>query len=134
MLKRDRTRAVDESLRRLGMVVDGVKSCVVLSDDGLAIAAYPPQALDRSPGDALNAAALAAVAARLDAQAARSLDRLALGGAGRLLLEAQKGALLCCPAGDVTLALLIEPGASMAHVLFAAQKAAEEIASVFDRE
>ena len=49
---------------------------------------------------------------------------------GRLLLEGDAGSLLSCPAGQVTLALVVEPGASMGHVLFAAQKAAEEVESI----
>ncbi|MCE2472453.1 MAG: hypothetical protein J4G18_11260 [Anaerolineae bacterium] len=55
---------------------------------------------------------------------------MAQGDMGRLVLEGEGGTLLNCPAGDVTLALVIEPGASMGHVLFAAQKAAAEIESI----
>lgn len=134
MQKRDRDRALDESLRRLGLVAEGVKTCVVVSDDGLPIAAYPQQPLNSSPSDAPNAAQVAAVAARLAGLAERSLDRLAQGDMGRLLLEGDGGTLLSCPAGDVTLALIVESGASMGHVLFAAQKAAAEIASILARD
>ena len=123
---RDRTRALDESLRRLGLVAEGVKICVAVSDDGLPVAVWPD--------DALNAAEVAAVAARLAGLAERSLDRLAQGDMGRLLLESKRGTLLACPAGDVTLALLVEPDANMGHVLFAAQKAAAEITSILAPE
>ncbi len=128
--ERDRTRALDESLRRLGLVAEGVKTCVVVSDDGLSIAAWSHDARKSSGVDPANAAEVAAVAARLAGLAERSLDRLAQGDMGRLLLEGERGTLLTCPAGDVTLALLIEPKANMGHVLFAAQKAAAEIASI----
>ena len=134
MKQRNRTRAVDESLRRLSLVAEGVKTCVVVSADGLAIAAYPQEALNSSQSDPLNAAEVAAVSARLAGLAERSLDRLAQGRMGRLLLEGEQGTLLSCPAGDVTLALLVEPGASMGHVLFAAQKAAAEIGSILARD
>ena len=134
MKQRDRSRAVDESLRRLGLVVEGVKTCVVVSDDGLPIASFSHAGLNNSQTDPLDAAQVAAVAARLAGLAERSLDRLAQGDMGRLLLEGEHGTLLSCPAGDVTLALLVERGASMGHVLFAAQKAAAEIASTLARD
>ncbi len=133
MKQRNRTRAVDESLRRLSLVAEGVKTCVVVSADGLAIAAYPQEALNSSQSGPLNAAEVAAISARLAGLAESSLNRLAQGRMGRLLLEGEQGTLLSCPAGDVTLALLVEPGASMGHVLFAAQKAAAEIGSILAR-
>ena len=134
MKQRDRSRAVDESLRRLGMVVEGVKTCVVVSDDGLPIASFSHAGVNSGQSDPLDSAQVAAVAARLAGLAERSLDRLAQGDMGRLLLEGEHGTLLSCPAGDVTLALLVEKGASMGHVLFAAQKAAAEIASTLARD
>lgn len=133
MNQRDRSRALDDSLRRLGMVVEGVKTCVVVNIDGLPLAAFPEDKQAANPNDPLNAAQVAAVSARLAGLAERTLDRLAQGDMGRLLLEGESGTLLNCPAGDVTLALLVEPGASMGHVLFAAQKAAAEIESILAR-
>lgn len=129
----NRSRALEESLRRLGMVVEGVKTCVVVNDDGFSIAAYPAAAANESADNSLSAAQVAAVSARLTGQAERTLDRLAQGDMGRLLLEGDSGTLLNCPAGDVTLALVVEPGASMGHVLFAAQKAASEIEAILAR-
>ncbi len=130
MNQRDRNQALDESLRRLGLVVEGVKTCVVLNADGFPIAAFPPGAETENVDDPLSALQVAAVSARLTGQAERTLDRLTQGDMGRLVLEGEGGTLLNCPAGDVTLALVIEPGASMGHVLFAAQKAAAEIESI----
>ncbi len=133
MNQRDRQEALDESLRRLGLVAEGVKTCVVLNDDGFPIAAFPA---DKEPGDVndpLSAPQVAAVSARLTGQAERTLDCLAQGDMGRLVLEGEGGTLLNCPAGDVTLALVIEPGASMGRVLFAAQKAAAEIESILSQ-
>ena len=129
MNQRDRSQALDESLRRLGLVADGVVSCVVVQDDGFPIAAYPVGA-----EEPLSAAQVAAAAARLTGQAERALGRLEQGDMGRLVLEGERGTLLNCPAGDVTLALVIEKGASMGHVMFAAQKAAAEIESILARD
>ena len=130
MASADRVIALEAALRTLGMIVDGVTASVIVSEDGFALAAYP-DGEDRSVGDdPLNAAQVAAVSATLAALAERSLDRLAQGELGRLLLEGEAGTLLSCPAGAVTLALLVEKEASMGHVLFAAQKAAAEIESI----
>ena len=133
MTRENRSGALQEALRRLGMVVDGVKTSVIVSDEGFAIAAYPDEDGGSRPDDPLNAAQVAALSAALAALAQRSLARLAQGDMGRLLLEGEAGALLCCPAGDVTLALLVEKDASMAHVLFAAQKTAAEIDAILAR-
>ncbi len=128
-----RSGALEAALRRLGMVVEGVKASVVVSDEGFAIAAYPGEAESGASDGPLNAAHLAAVSATLAALAERSLDRLTQGDMGRLLLEGEAGALLSFPAGDVTLALLVAKDASMGHVLFAAQKTAAEIDAILAR-
>ena len=133
MAPSERGEALQAALRRLGLIVDGVNASVVVSEDGLALAAHPDGG-DLSAGDdPINAAQVAAVSATLAALAERSLDRLAQGELGRLLLEGEAGALLSCPAGDVILALLVEKDASMGHVLFAAQKAAAEIEAILAR-
>ncbi len=133
MARENHSGALQEALRRLDLVVEGVKTSVVVSDEGFAIAAYPGRDDGNPSADPLNAAQVAAVSATLAALAERSLDRLAQGDMGRLLLEGEAGTLLSCPAGDVTLALLVEKEASMAHVLFAAQKTAAEINAILAR-
>ena len=125
-----RARALEAALRRLGLVAEGVKTCVVVNEDGFALAAYPAENESGPSHDPLNAAQVAAVSATLAALAERSLDRLAQGDMGRLLLEGEAGTLLSCPAGDVTLALLAEKEANLGQVLFAAQKTAVEIESI----
>ena len=117
-------------MRRLALVVEGVKTCVLVNHDGLAIAAYP-DGTGGDPADSpVSAAQVAAVSAALSGMAERTLERLAQGGMGRLLLEGKTGALLSCPAGQAILTIVVEPDASMAHVLFAAQKAAAEVESI----
>ena len=133
MASADRVIALEATLRRLGMIVDGVTAGVIVSEDGLALAAYPDTEDGRGSAGMVSTAEVAAVSATLAALAERSLDRLAHGELGRLLLEGEAGTLLNCPAGDVTLALLVEKEASMGHVLFAAQKAAAEIEAILAR-
>ena len=128
----DRSSAMNETLRRLGIVVEGVRTCVVVGEDGFALAAYLANADGRGADDPQNATQVAAVVASLADTAERSLERLQQGNIGRLVLEGEAGTLLGCPAGPVTLALLVDPSASMGHVLFAAEKAAAEIRAILD--
>jgi len=130
MAREDRGGALQAALQRLGLVVEGVKTSVIVSDDGFAIAAFPGEDGGSASDDPLTAPQVAAVAATLAALAERSLDRLAQGAMGRLLLEGEAGTLLSFPAGDVSLALLVDKEASMAHVLFAAQKTVAEIDAI----
>ena len=58
------------------------------------------------------------------------MHRLAQGKPGRLVLEGEAGTMLSFPVGDVSLAVLVASDANLAQVLFAAQKAVEEIDSV----
>ena len=117
----DRARALEDSLRRLSLIVDGIQTSALVNDDGLTIAAYPNTA---------DAALLAATAANLNSLAHRSLERLSKGTPRRLLLEGDAGTLLSCRAGSATLALLIDPDASLAHILFATQKTAADIEAI----
>ena len=133
MTRENRSGALDAALQRLGLIVEGVKASVIVSEDGFAIAAYPGEDDGISGDDPLNAAQVAAVSASLAAMAERSLDRLAQGDMGRLLLESESGAFLSCPAGEASLALVVDKDASMAHVLFAAQKTAAEIDAILSR-
>ena len=133
MVGSERGGALEAALRRLGMIVDGVSASVVVSEDGFALAAYPDSEDGSGRDGIVSTAQVAAVSATLAALAERSLDRLAQGELGRLLLEGEAGTLLSCPAGDVILVLLVEKDASMGHVLFAAQKAASEIEAILAR-
>ena len=117
----DRSSALQETLRRLASVAEGVAACAVFDAEGFLIVAHP------EAGD--DAEQLAAISANLAFSADGAMKRLAQGGLARLLLEAEHGALLCCKCGEVWLAALIEKDASLAHALFAIGKAADEIAA-----
>lgn len=118
----DRSPALQETLSRLTSVAEGVVACAVFDAEGFLIAAHP------DAGDA--AEQIAAISANLAFTADGAMKRLAQGGLARLLLEAEHGALLCCHCGEVWLATLIDKDASLAHALFAAQKASDDIVSI----
>ena len=125
----DRSDSLHASLRRLSLVVEQVKSCVILDCDGLPIASHTKDG-EAAKDIAIDADELAALAARLAGIGERTMDRLEQGKPGRLVLEGEAGTLLTCPIGTVALAVLVDADANLAQVLFASQKAALEIESV----
>lgn len=155
----DRSHALETILQRLCLVVEQVKCCVIVSEDGLPVASYPADADGNDPGQTIesrsgagkrstplaqnrepsrrlsdavyvNSIELAALAASLTGAGKRTMHRLAQGKPGRLVLEGEAGTMLSFPVGDVSLAVLVASDANLAQVLFAAQKAVEEIDSV----
>ncbi len=160
----DRGHALETILQRLCLVVEQVKCCVIVTEEGLPVASYPVDGGGNSPGQMIesrsaaakghrnvplaenckpsrrlsdavyiNSTELAALAASLTGAGERTMYRLAQGKPGRLVLEGEVGTMLSFPVGEVSLALLVDSDANLAQVLFAAQKAAEEIESVLSR-
>lgn len=138
MKSEDRSQALEMILRRLCLVLEQVKCCVLVTQDGLAVASYPQDdggngavnLAEDAAGFAIESRELAALAAALAGAGERAMKRLAQGKPGRLVLEGQGGIMLSLPVGDVSLAILAAADANLAQVLFAAQKAAEEIETV----
>lgn len=134
MTSEDRSHALEIILQRLCLVVEQVKRCVIVTEDGLPVASYPFDADAKGTGqipEQLNEnTELAALAASLAGAGERAMNRLAQGRTGRLVLEGESGTMLSFPVGEVSLAVLVASDANLAQVFFAAQKAAEEIESV----
>lgn len=126
----DRSQALEATLRRLCLVVEQIKRCVIVTEEGLPIAGYPAEVDQNRPERALENAELAALAASLLNAGERTMQRLEQGKPGRLVLEGEAGTMLSFPVANVSLALLVASDANLAHVLFAAHKASEEIESV----
>ncbi len=126
----DRSDLLQASLRRLCLVMEQVKSCVIVDSDGLLIAACPNNNDGRLPEVAIDSSELGALAAGLASIGQRTMDRLAQGKPGRLVLEGEAGTLLAFPVGSVALVVLVQAEANLAQALFASQKAAVEIETV----
>ncbi len=134
MTSQDRSHALENILQRLALVLGQVERCVIVSEDGLPVASYPLDAEANGAGQMPERmhenAELAGLAAALAGAGERAMQRLAQGKAGRLVLEGESGTMLSLPVGEVSLAVLVASDANLAQVLFAAQKAAEEIAAL----
>jgi predicted regulator of Ras-like GTPase activity (Roadblock/LC7/MglB family) len=125
-----RSEALEEKLRILHSVVEGVKATVIVNNDGLLVAAYPPGDEDDPHNNPTSSPQVAAMSATLIGLAERTLRRLAQGDLERLLMEGEEGVMVVYPAGRASLAVLVENDAKLAHVLFAAKKAAAEVAEI----
>ncbi|MBC8098615.1 MAG: roadblock/LC7 domain-containing protein [Armatimonadetes bacterium] len=125
-----RSEALEETLRTLHSVVEGVKATVIVNNDGLLVASYPSGDDDDYNENPTSSPQVAAMSATLIGLAERTLRRLAQGDLQRLLMEGEDGVMVVYPAGRASLAVLVENDARMAHVLFAAKKAAAEVAEI----
>jgi len=130
MTQQYRSEALEEKLETLHTVVDGVKATVIVNIDGLLVAAYPPGDEENPHENPTSSPQVAAMAATLIGLAERTLKRLAQGDLQRLLMEGEEGVMVVYPAGRASLAVLVEKDARIAHVLYAARKAADEVMEI----
>jgi len=130
MTQQYRSEALENKLQMLHDTVDGVKATVVVNIDGLLVAAYPPGDEENPHENPTSSPQVAAMAATLIGLAERTLARLAQGDLERLLMEGEEGVMVVYPAGRASLAVLVDKDARIAHVLFAAKKAAAEVSEI----
>jgi len=130
MTQQYRSEALEEKLKMLHAVVDGVKATVIVNVDGLLVAAYPAGDEENPHENPTSSPQVAAMSATLIGLAERTLGRLAQGELERLLMEGEEGVMVVYPAGRASLAVLVDKHAHIGRVLFAAKKAAEEVTDI----
>ncbi|TVR20806.1 MAG: hypothetical protein EA396_09610 [Anaerolineaceae bacterium] len=130
MSQQYRSEALEDKLRNLYTLVDGVKATVIVNIDGLLVAAYPPGDEENPHENPTSSPQVAAMSATLIGLAERTLKRLAQGELERLLMEGEEGVMVVYPAGRASLAVLVDKDARIAKVLFAAKKASIEITEI----
>jgi predicted regulator of Ras-like GTPase activity (Roadblock/LC7/MglB family) len=121
MTAKTRQEQIDDALRKLHAVVDGVKASVVVNRDGLLVAAMPAN------GDE---DVLAAMSATLVGLAERTLGRLDQGSLERLLVEGEESVMVAYLAGRAMLAVMIAKEHKIGPVLYAASVTAKDVAQV----
>lgn len=127
MAQEYRSDKLESALRALHTVVDGVKASVIVNNDGLLVSSFPPGDEDNPHENPTSSPQVAAMSATLIGLAERTLGRLAQGELERLLMEGEEGVMVVYPAGRASLAVLVGKDARLAHVLFAAKRAASEV-------
>ncbi len=125
-----RQELIDDTLRKLHAVVEGIKASVVVNRDGLLVAAFPPGDDEDFLANPTSSPQVAAMAATLIGLAERTLGRLEQGELERLLMEGEDGVMVVYPAGRATLAVLVDKAQKIGPVLYAASRTAKNIAQV----
>jgi len=130
MTQEYRSEILERTLKTLHIAVEGVKASVIVNIDGLLVAAFPPGDEENPHENPTSSPQVAAMSATLIGLAERTLGRLAQGELERLLMEGEEGVMVVYPAGRASLAVLAAKDARLSHVLFAAKKAAAEVAEI----
>ena len=125
-----RSEALEDELKKLHQVVDGVKATVIVNIDGLLVAAYPTGNEENPHENPTSSPQVAAMSATLIGLAEKTLGRLAQGDLERLLMEGEDGTMVVYPAGRASVAVLVEKTAHMGHVLYATKQVAAEVARI----
>ena len=93
MAQQYRSEALEEKLRTLHTVVEGVKATVIVNIDGLLVASYPAGDEENPHENPTSIPQVAAMSATLIGLAERTLKRLAQGELERLLMEGEEGVI-----------------------------------------
>lgn len=131
-----RVDLLERELQKMHEELNGVQGAVVVSIEGLVIAAYPPgeehrESAEDNPTDSPQVAAMAAT---LVAISEKVLLRLARGEIDRLLIEGDDGALVVVPAGsEAALAALVTKEVKMGITLLSLKRTAKKIAEILAR-
>ncbi len=130
MSQQYRSEALEDKLRTLHNLVQGITASVVVNVDGLLVAAFPPGDDENPHENPTSSPQVAAMSATLIGLAERTLRRLEQGELKRLMMEGEDGVMVVYPAGRASLAVLVVEDAHLAHILFATKKAAAEVAEI----
>lgn len=109
--------------------IQGVREAVIVTNDGLVVAAYPGVVDERNtPRDTGTSHWVAALAAEIIAQSRRAFGQLAQGAVNRILIDGESGSMIVVPAGDhAALAVMIDTQAKLGLAMFQVARVAEYI-------
>lgn len=123
-----REDALRRPLENLHRRLPEARGSVIVDNAGLLLTAYPPGGDGDSPTGGDQVAAMASVLLGL---AGQTLGRLAQGGVGRVLVEAEHGILVVVPiTSDAALAVLFGKQAKVGLALHAIGRCADEIVAI----
>jgi len=130
MKQQYRSDALEDELKKLYQIVDGVKAIVIVNNDGLLVSSYPAGDEENPHENPTSSPQVAAMSATLVGLAERTLKRLAQGSLQRLMMEGEEGVMVVYPSGRASIAVLVEKDTKMARVLYATKTAAAKIATI----
>ncbi len=130
MTQQFRSEALEDELKKLHRMVNGVKATVIVNIDGLLVASYPTGDDENPHENPTSSPQVAAMSATLIGLAEKTLGRLAQGDLERLLMEGEDGTMVVYPAGRAAVAVLVAKEAHMGQVLYATKQAAFEVEKI----
>jgi predicted regulator of Ras-like GTPase activity (Roadblock/LC7/MglB family) len=120
------TRVLQEQIHEN---IEGVQEAVIVTNDGLVVAAYPAIVNAQNARDEIgNSHWVAALAAEIIAQSRRAFGELAQGKVGRILIEGESGSMIVVPAGDqASLAVMVDTHTKLGLAMFQIARVAQLI-------
>jgi uncharacterized protein len=112
--------------------VEGVREAVIVSKDGLVVAAYPGSGEERNAHKQVGSSHwVAALAAEIIAQSRRAFGELAQGSVDRILIDGESGSMIVVPAGEqASLAVMMKAGVKLGLAMFQIARVAEQISGL----
>jgi len=109
--------------------IQGVHESVIVTNDGLVVAAYPGVVEERNtPSDTGSSHWVAALAAEIIAQSRRAFGQLAQGAVNRILIDGESGSMIVVPAGEhAALAVMVDTQTKLGLAMFQVARVAEYI-------
>ena len=109
--------------------IEGMQEAVIVTHDGLVVAAYPGTVQEQSPRDEVGGIHwVAALAAEIIAQSRRAFGQLAQGAVSRILVEGESGSMIVVPAGDhAALAVMVDTHTKLGLAMFQIARVADNI-------
>ena len=109
--------------------IEGVQEAVIVTNDGLVVAAYPGAVDEQNArSDTGTSHWVAALAAEIIAQSRRAFGQLAQGAVNRILIDGQSGSMIVVPASDqAALAVMVDPQAKLGLAMFQIARVAKQI-------
>ncbi len=115
-------------------LLPGVEGSVLVSIEGLVMAAYPPVPEGKIDTDnPTSSPQVAAMSAALIALGAQTLKRLAQGEMDRLLVEGETGGIIIVPSGtEAALAVTTRRNAKLGIVFHEVRRCSRQIATILE--
>lgn len=114
--------------------IEGVQEAVIVTNDGLVVAAYPGVADGENADNETGGSHwVAALAAEIVAQSRRAFKQLAKGSVRRILIEGASGSMIVVPAGQhAALAVMVDTQTKLGLAMFHIARVAQRISDLLD--
>jgi predicted regulator of Ras-like GTPase activity (Roadblock/LC7/MglB family) len=109
--------------------IDGVQQAVIVTNDGLVVAAYPGRGKEHDAHREVGSSHwIAALAAEIIAQSRRAVGELAQGTVQRILIDGEAGSMIVIPAGEqASLAVMVNTQTKLGVAMYKIARVAQHV-------